>query len=250
MPGSMQNPTLSLQLWSLRNETAVDPAATLRTVASLGFDGVELAGTYNLTALELKALLREAGLSVLGAHVALTDLENDPQAVFEYHRTVGNQRIIVPWLPQEFQNPAGFSEVAAKLTRLGVAAREAGFEFGYHNHDFEFKPLENGKCGMEILLSETDPDLVRFEFDVFWLEKGGRNAVSFLEENAARTFLIHAKELDKVSGAETVIGRGSIDFPSIVDLARKQSWPIVVEFEGANAPDALKKGAAYIKSLL
>lgn len=246
----MQKPTLSLQLWSLRQETAVDPSAALRTVASLGFDGVELAGTYDLAANEMKMLLRDSGLTVVGAHVALTEMEEQLEATFEYHRTIGNQRLIVPYLPAELQNSIGYREVAARLNRLAVSAVEAGFEFGYHNHAFEFKPLDDGKCGMDILLAETDASLVRFEFDVFWVEKGGRNAVSFLQEHSARTFMIHAKELDKATDSEAVIGRGSIDFPSVIDLAKKQNWPVVVEFEGPNAPDAVKKGATYIKSLL
>lgn len=246
----MQKPTLSLQLWSLRQETAVDPFAALRTVASLGFEGVELAGTYNLTAPEMKTLLRDAGLTVVGAHVGLAEMEERLEATFEYHRAIGNPRLIVPYLPPDLQNSIGYREVAARLNRLAVAAIEAGFEFGYHNHAFEFQPLEDGKCGMDILLAETDPSLVRFEFDVFWVEKGGRNAVSFLQEHSPRTFMIHAKELDKATDTEAVIGKGSIDFPSVIDLAKKQNWPIVVEFEGPNAPEAVKKGAAYLKSLL
>src|SRR5207302_11460179 len=106
----------------------------------------------------------------------------------------------------------------------------------YHNHAFEFEPLdENGVRGIDILLNETDAADVQFEFDTYWLEKGGEEARAFLKKHAARTGMIHAKDLRKRDGADVPAGQGDVDFKTIIPLAKARGWPVAVEYEGADA---------------
>jgi len=241
---------LHLQLYSLRREFAADAEGTFRAVRGLGYDGVETAGTYGWEAARWKELLGETGLEVAGAHIGLPELEGALDRILDFQREIGNRRLIVPGLAKELQDPDGFREAADRLMRLASAVRSDGFEVLYHNHAFEFHPLADGSRGMDILLANTQPGLVRFEFDTYWLEKGGVNSLEFLRAHAPRTGMLHAKELRKQDGADVPAGQGDIQFPEILGLAREHGWPVVVEFEGENAAEAVRLGAAHLRPLL
>lgn len=251
MSNAADDPVLSVQLYSLRRETAADPAATLRTAPGLGFDGVELAGDYGWTADQWRDLLAETGLKVVGAHVALDTLEADLTTLCAFHRTIGNTRLVVPWLEEKLRRADGYREAARRLDALGERAADEGFTLAYHNHAFEFDPIAGTPdAGMDILLKATDPAKVRFEVDTFWVERGGRNAVAFLRENAARVGLIHAKDMRRPDLADVALGGGVVDFSAVVPLARKHGWPLVVECEGENAQATLRQGATHLHGFL
>ena len=243
-------PDLHLQLYSLRRETAADAAGTLSRVRGLGYDGVELAGDYGWSAAEWRERLDATGLTVAGAHVGLPQLEGALDRQMDFHKEIGNRRLIVPGLARELHTPAGFREAATRLMRLAASVKVEGFEVLFHNHDVEFRRLEDGSRGIDILLAETDPSLVRFEFDTYWLEKGGEPSLDFLRQNAARTGMLHAKELRRRDGADVPAGQGDIPFPEILALARAHGWPVVVEFEGEGAEAAVRQSAAHLRPLL
>ena len=181
------DPALSVQLYALRREMAVDSAATLRGVPALGFDGVELAGDYGWDAPRWRDLLAETGLEVVAAHVGLEELETDFAALTVFHRAVGHRRLVVSSLPESLQTGAdAYRAAARRLNALGLRAADEGFRLAYHNHAFEFAPLADGggAVGMDFLLRDTDPGTVRFEVDTFWVERGGRDAVAFLRESS------------------------------------------------------------------
>ena len=246
----MKMPTLSVQLYSLRRETAADPEAALREVPGLGFDGVELAGDYGWSAEKWRALLDETGLAVIGAHVGLAALETDLPALVQFHQTIGNTRLIVPGLAEELRSTIGYREAARRLTMASRKLRDDGFSVLYHNHAFEFDALPEGSRGMDILMAETDAADVQFEFDTYWLERGGENARGFLEKHAARVGMIHAKELRTSDGADVPAGQGDVDFRAIIPRAKSHGWPVVVEFEGENAAASVQESAAYLRALL
>src|SRR5438093_5962560 len=110
--------SLSLQLYSLRREMTVDPESTLRRVPSLGYDGVELAGTYGWSAEKWKRLLEETGLKVVGAHAGLQSVETEWASEIEFQRFIGNNRLIVSSLPSEVRTPQGFRLAAQQLNAL------------------------------------------------------------------------------------------------------------------------------------
>lgn len=224
---------LALQLYSLRRETADDPDKTVRCVPSLGYDAVELAGTYGWPAEKWKQLLAETKLSVVGAHCPLDQIKTQ----MPFHRAIGNPRLIVPSLPKGMD----YRHAARQLNVLG---RHGEFAILYHNHAHEF-----ADGGMDILLAETDPALVAFEVDTYWVERGGGDSRAFIEQNADRIGMIHAKELRKRDNADVPAGQGDIDFKFIVPLARQRGWPVVVEYEGANAVTAVTESARYLRAL-
>ena len=248
----METPRLFLQLYSLRHEIAADAEGTIRRVAGLGFDGVELAGDYGWPASRWQALLAEAELSVVAAHAGLEALEADLPARVEFARALGTNTLVVPALSKSLQTTAGYREAATRLNILGQKLADDGFTLGYHNHAFEFDRLETSHplCGMDILLAETDPSLVHFEFDTFWLEYSGRNAVDFIRRNAARVFFVHAKDLRKRDKEDVPAGAGDVDFPTLMSLCSANAWQVILEYESDHAIEAVRRGAAYLRPLL
>jgi sugar phosphate isomerase/epimerase len=242
-------PNLALQLYSLRNEAAKDPEGILLQVPGLGYRDIEFASDYGWTAEKWNELLGRTGLSVVGAHTLLPDLESKFDSIVEFHKKIGNSRLIVPWLAESWRTLAGYQEIARSLNQWGKRVRDAGLTFHYHNHDFEFKKVSDGSTGMEILVKETDPALVHFEVDTYWVEKSGQDAFEYLKKYEPRVSLIHAKELRKRDQADVAAGQGDINFKGIIPLAVKRGWPIVVEYEGENALRVVRESAQYLSIL-
>ena len=246
----MSQPLLGIQLYSLRREFAADAEGTLRQIRSLGFDHIELAGTYDWSADRWKALLAETGLKVVGAHLGPKELAENLPAQIAFQQAVGNHRYILPYLPEEDRNLAGYRAAAALLNRTADAVQSIGGKVYYHHHDFEFQPLEGGVTGLDILFQETNPAKVSFEIDTYWVEKGGKNSYQFIADHASRIGMIHAKEIRLADKADVPAGKGDVNFASILSLAKAGAWPVVVEFEGEPAIPAVRESAGYLKGLI
>ena len=248
----MDTPGLFLQLYSLRHEIALDAEGTLRRIVDLGFDGVELAGDYGWPASRWQAELEAAGLTAVAAHFGLEALESDLPARVAFGQAVGLNTLVVPALSPALRNTTGYRDAARRLNAIGQKLADDGFTLGYHNHAFEFDQLEtNGPlCGMDVLLAETDPNLVHFEFDTFWLEYAGRDAVEFIRRHAERVFFIHAKDLRKRDREDVPAGAGDVDFPALLPLCCANSWQVILEYESDHALEAVRRGAAYLRPLL
>ena len=246
------NPSaLYLQLWSLRHFASRDAEGALRRVKSLGYDGVELAGDYGWTADKWRAVLDDTGLRAISAHLGLDALEADLPAKIVFHRALSIERLVVPALNKDLQTADGYRQTARRLNALGSKVQAEGLQLGYHNHAFEFDPLAGtDKIGMDILLAETDPALVHFEYDAFWLEYAGRNAVEFIRAQSRRVFLIHAKDLRKSDRQDVPAGQGDVDFRTLIPLCTANGWPVIVEYEGTDAAESVRQGAAYLRPLL
>src|SRR4051794_19786714 len=126
---------LAVQLYTLRAKLAEDVPETLRALAEAGAEEVELAGLYDRSAAELREILDGAGLKACSAHAPLDRLEAEPDTVLEEARTLGVDTLIVPWVPAP-ENASAADALVARIVAAGVGVREAGFRFGYHNHDF------------------------------------------------------------------------------------------------------------------
>ena len=248
----MASPLLYLQLWSLRRETATDPAGTVRQVRALGYDGMELAGDFGWSTDQWRGMLDETGLTVVSAHKRLDALETDLAKTLDFHRALGCERLAVSSLPKEMQTTDGYRDAARRLDAVGRKLADEGFALGYHNHDFEFVALDGsgGPCGMDILLAETDRALVGFEFDAYWIEYAGHNALDFIRRHSDRVFAIHAKDLRKSDRADVPAGQGDVDFRGLLPLATAHGWPVIAEYEGADAADAVRQAAGFLRPLL
>jgi sugar phosphate isomerase/epimerase len=208
---------IALQLYTVREDAARDFAGTLDKVAEIGYAGVELAGYNGLSVRDLKARLDDLHLFVAGSHIGIERLESDLAQVVDENLTLGNRYIVVPYLSDDRRQGAeGYKKTAELLNGFGESLQSYGLTLAYHNHDFEFRPLEDGSRGEDILLENTDPGLVKAEVDTYWVLKAGADPVAFVRQHAGRVPLLHLKDRDKTDGSFAPIGTGDLPLDALI----------------------------------
>jgi len=249
--GPMRPDQIALQLYTLRRLAADDLAGTLRAVAAAGYRAVELAGLPETAPGELARLLDEAGLQVVAAHEGIERLSADPTAVLERLAEVRCPRVIVPWLPEERrQSVVQVRGFAAELAASARILAEGGIRLGYHNHAFEFEPLD-GTTVWDVLLAELPPE-IEIELDVYWVSVGGRDPVAEIHATSGRVRMLHMK--DRAPGPEphdAPAGDGTLPFPEIVDAGRAAGveWYIVEQDEPREPLDDVARALRYLETL-
>jgi sugar phosphate isomerase/epimerase len=242
---------IALQLYTVRRLAAVDLAGTLGSVAAAGYRAVELAGLPDTPPGELARLLAEAGLRVVASHEGIERLRDDARAVADRLAEVSCPRVIVPWMPEGDRRSADdVRRFAAELAAFARTFGHRGIRLGYHNHAFEFAPLD-GTTVWDVLLGELPPE-VELELDVYWAAVGGRDPVAEIRATAERVRMLHMK--DRASGPEprdAPPGEGTLPFPAIVDAARTAGveWYIVEQDEPADPLEDIIDGLHYLESL-
>lgn len=228
----MKQGQIALQLYTVRAETAKDFLGTLRRLAALGYRALEFAGYGGVPVGELRAALDEYGLQAISAHVPYDDFATRLSEVLAELRTLGCAHAVVPSLPAARRGDVeAVRAVAATFNRWGAACRAEGFQFGYHNHNFEFTPLApDGGTLFDILATATDQALVNLEIDVAWAHVAGVDPVDLLRRHTGRVPLIHVKDL--APGDEVVdvpVGDGILPWPRILAAAEAAGtqWYIV-----------------------
>jgi sugar phosphate isomerase/epimerase len=267
----MSDLPIAVQLYTLRDLTKTDFAKTVAEVARIGYAGVELAGYGNLkTAAEVRRVLDDNGLKVAGSHASIEALEADVDRVLDDNAALGNRNIVCPFMPEtRRKDAADWRDVAASLNRIGGQCRARGFEFAYHNHAFEFvkftlrdaadpaKPTDSSqleKTGLDILLDNTDPALVKAELDVYWIQHGGDDPVVWLKKLGPRCLVVHLKDMSEGGeGKFAPVGEGILDFAQILKASRDAGvkWGIVEQDSTYDAPplDAVRRSFENLRKL-
>ncbi|MFD1849741.1 sugar phosphate isomerase/epimerase family protein [Oceanobacillus bengalensis] len=243
------------QLYTLRESAAKDLLGTIKKVAEMGYRGIEFAGFFKVSAEDVKRTLIETGISPAGAHVQLTDLRHHLEETLAYHETIGNQLLICPFLPEDMRTTRDdFEKTAELLNEIGKKVKQAGFEFGYHNHAFEFASFQ-GETGFDILYENTDPDYMKMELDCYWAEYAGYDTLEIIDRYGDRCVSIHMKDMKK-NGDETVsteLGLGSLDLDSFVKKGQEHQveWFIVEQEHFTQKPiDSARLNAEKIKNIM
>lgn len=219
---------IALQIYTLRN-LQQPPQEVLAAVAGAGFAGVELAGTFapGMPAAELRALLDAAGLRVVSNHVALHLLEADLPGVIRAQKTLGNDTIVVPWLPEELRGKTADSwkALGARVGALAKRCQHAGMRLLYHNHDFEMAVID-GKLALDWLMEGAGTDLVGLELDVAWAKIGGQDPAAILQRYSGRCWLLHCKDAIADPSSEPAtrgladVGAGTVDWDAVLPAAK------------------------------
>lgn len=231
-----------IQLYTVADELKKDVPATLAALRAIGYRYVETAGVAPLSPTAYRRALDAAGLKCPSAHVRLT--KDDPTPQLDEASTLGAQYAVSSVLVAK---PLGssmqealrslselsvddFKRTAALANEIARKAKQAGLQYAYHNHNFEFRDLGGGNIGYEILLGETDPDLVRFEADCGWMSAAGHDPVEYFRSHPNRDRMIHVK--DFVKGPittdlsqlnrpkRTELGKGFIDYRRIFEACK------------------------------
>ena len=213
VPARRKLDKIGLQLYTVRDMMQADMPGTLAKVAAAGYQEVEFAGYFGRTAAQVSALLAQNHLTSPSSHVGIDAFEKDPSAAFAFSKAIGNEWITLPWLPEERRKTLDdWKRLAPLLNGFATQARSAGLRFAYHNHDFEIRPM-GGTRGLDVLLSGTDPKLVDFEMDLYWVVFGGGDPLDFFNRYPGRFPMVHVKDSAGPPDNKMVdVGSGTIPF--------------------------------------
>ena len=191
----MRKLPIALQVYSIREEAEKDFAGTMSKVKEMGYDGVELAGTYGLSFGELKETLAEVGLIPISAHVPYAQLVEDLENTVFNYSNLGCKYIVVPYLVEEDRPEAGnFDKVVDNIRKIAEHCKTKGVTLLYHNHDFEFVRMEDGKYPLDYLYDSVSADLLKTEIDTCWVNVAGEDPVEYLKKYTGRSPIVHIKD--------------------------------------------------------
>jgi len=249
---------LGIQLILFGKRSGEDLPGVLADVKAAGYDGAEVGNPSTSTAAhDYRQLFDDAGLACAGYHTgvdALADLDH-VRATAEHMQVVGARHLMAGG---RWPDAAGYEQAAARLNAAGEVLQEAGITVCYHNHNWEFFALPEGKTGMELLLSQTEPGLVNFCFDLYWIACGGEDLVSFLQAFGHRSDYFHFKDgtfdlAEKKPLTFTELGRGQVALVEATPLVLAQSpvW-ITTEQDRTDGDPATsaKLSAQYARTVL
>jgi sugar phosphate isomerase/epimerase len=236
---------ISVQLYSVREAFATDPAGTLARLADIGFTQVEPYGlTENLAV--LRTGLPDNGLSAPTAHAKLIGVDQD--AVFAAAVTCGVGVVIDPFTPPEqWQDAADIAATATALNSAAKRAAEHGITVGYHNHWWELSNTIDGRSALEVFVDQLDPELV-VEVDTYWATAGGADAPALLRRLGKRVHALHIKDGDLATDASGQVPAGQGRVPVADVLAAAPDALRVVEFDAYDGDifDGLAASHAYL----
>ena len=260
-PAWEQKELLGLQLYSVRDDMKADPLATLKAIAAIGYRHVEHANYanrkfYGWPAREFKKVLNDLGMSMPSGHTVLgtqhwdniaKDFTKEWKYTVEDAATMGQQFVISPWLDEKLrQTYDGLLRQMEIFNRCGELCKKSGMKFGYHNHDFEFSERLNGVSVYDIILKNTDPNLVIQQLDMGNLYNGGVKAMDVVKQFPGRFVSLHVKdEIPLVSDGEkfesTIIGAGVVGVKEVLQQVQGGDSTIhfIIEQEAYQGKTAL-----------
>lgn len=244
---------IALQLYSVRTECAKDFGATIAAVAQMGYQGVEFAGYYDTSAAELRNILDDNGLKIAGTHTALDTVSPENlAATIEYNQIIGNQNLIIPWLnAADYATKDSWLKLADRFNELAEKLKIHNMRIGYHNHDFEFKPVD-GEMPWDILAQATEKDVI-LQLDTANAIHGGADPLVYLKKYADRAVTIHIKEASHTK-EKFYLGEGDVPWPEVVKTCQESGvteWYIIEEEKDFCEPlECVKTTLANFKKYL
>ena len=216
-------PSTGLQLYTLRDLMSVNPRKTLEYVAKVGYKELETAGysegkMYGLDPSEFHAIVTDLGMTMVSGHISFKDLKSDWGRVLQMLEDTGQKYVVLPHLEENERNLEVYHEVIELLNEKGAELRQLDKVMAYHNHAFEFESI-GGIVPMELLLKETDAEVVDFELDLYWTVKAGASALNLFKKYKNRFSLWHVKDMN-LAGDFTEVGNGVINFQEIFDQSQ------------------------------
>ena len=222
-----------IQLYTLRELIVKDPRSVINKVAMAGYKEVEMYGLsaeqrfFGLSVKDFASLLKQNNLKSPSGHYMPEKFlfENgnvdEVKKLCDVGQMMGHQYIVIPWMAEERRKTIDqYKRLAERINKAGEICKTANLQLAYHNHDFEFFNIK-GQKGYDILLKETDANLVKMEMDIYWVISAGYNPVDLFKANPGRFPMLHVKDMDKINKKmNTEIGNGSIDFKKIFKLAK------------------------------
>jgi sugar phosphate isomerase/epimerase len=250
--------SFGLQLWTVRDDLAKDPKATLKQVAAFGYKHVEsFEGAkgmfWGMKNTEFKKYISDLGMTMNSSHFGGTD---------NFEKKVADAAEIgMKYLTMAWEGPGktidDYKKYAEEWNKKGELCKKNGLRFAFHNHDYTFRPLE-GQLAQDVLINGTDPALVDFEMDIYWVVAAGQDPEAWFKKYPNRFRLCHIKDRSKTPGTDNgknsvTLGTGSIDFKKVLKTAKANGMNyFIVEqeyFEGSTPLKDVETDAEYMKKL-
>ena len=230
-----------IQLYSIRDDMKKDPLGTLKLLADMGYANVEHANYanrkfYGYSVSEFNKILNDLGMKMLSGHTVLgkrhwdeskKDFSDEWKYTVEDAAAAGQKYVISPWLDESLRkNYDDLKRYMDVFNKCGELCTRSGMKFGYHNHDFEFSQKLNNETIYDIILKNTDPDLVTQQLDIGNLYIGGAKAIDVLKQYPGRFETMHVKDEIASEGADgkyesTILGEGIVNVREVLDFAKK-----------------------------
>lgn len=266
-PDNVYRQQIGVQLYTLRNEIQHDVRKTLKNVADAGYFQVETYGFPNCEPMIRAA--KEFGLKLHSSHFssdALVQATPGSAALFdsilEKASSIGLKHLVIPYLAAPLrQSIDDYKRLCEKCNAAAERSKQHGIQLAYHNHAFEFQPLDqDSRCGYDVMIEEFSSDM-KFEIDVFWVAVANKDPVQLINKLESRVTQLHLKDLNqatKVPSYDGVpadafeeIGDGIIDMNPIMAAASKTGVEHC-HIEQDQSPDALasvRQSIDYLKQM-
>jgi len=241
---------IAVQLYSVRAQLANDFEGTIKRIAAMGYDGVELAGLpAGITQKQALELFSKLNLKVVAAHMALPLGENKEKVLADA-KALSCRRIVHSTGRDACASRESIRKICATINEAAANAKAAGLQLVLHNHWWEFQNVD-GELAHKIMLKELSPEIL-FEIDTYWVKVGGgAEAATVLKELGPRVPLVHIKDGPGMQGKPmTAAGKGTMDFPPIIASAKDAEW-LVVELDecGTDMLEAVDESIKYLRSI-
>ena len=248
--------SFGLQLYTLRDDLPKDPKGVLKQISSFGYKQIEgYEGKdgmfWGMSNIDFKKYLDELGMVMVSSHC---DINKGFEKKAADAAAIGMKYLICPYKgPQKKLDD--FKKFADEFNQKGEICKKNGIKFAYHNHDYTFKELE-GQMPQDVLMNSTDPALVEYELDLYWVVAAAQDPETWLKKYPNRFKLCHVK--DRTKGAteaadSCTLGEGSIDFPKILTTAKENGMEYYIveqeKYAGTTPLKAVEADAAYMKNL-
>ncbi len=228
---------IGIQLYTVRELAGEDFQGALRKVREVGYRAFEFAGFGGMDSDGVNAFMKSISAVPCGSHEGFEGLEDDLEGRIAFNKAVGSPCMVVPSMPGDYRKGAAKDIVAfaGKLNDMGKKVREAGMDFCYHNHSFEFEK-KGDKTIFDLIFENSDPDAVQLEIDLAWALDAGVDPLELMDRYRGRIPVLHCKDIT-ADGTLVPVGRGIVPFREIVAEGKKMGvkW-YVVEQDNSDLP--------------
>jgi sugar phosphate isomerase/epimerase len=242
---------IGLQLYTVRGMMKRSVSRTLAAVARAGYREVEFAGYFNTPHREMRRILDDNGLTSPSAHITMGDIGMGWEIALEHAGWIGHKYLTVSWIDAHERTPDGYRRIADRFNAAGVKARGDDIQLAYHNHAYEFAPM-NGMTGLEILMRRTEPKNLVIEADIFWMREAKQDPLAWFEKFPGRFHMLHVKDMSAPPKNQMVdVGKGVIDWRAIFSQSKKAGVRhVFVEHDDPKSPLAfLDNSIRYLQTL-
>jgi sugar phosphate isomerase/epimerase len=230
---------VGVQLYTVRSTMKTDFEGTIAKVAAIGYKEVELAGYFDHSPKDIRAILDKNGLTAPSCHIAYAVVENHLPEQIEAAHVIGQKFIVCPWIDEANRTVDGYKRATELFNKAGETTKKAGIQFAYHNHFWEFEPEASlgGKFPLDYMLENGDPQNLKFELDLCWISVAGQDPVTYFNKYPGRFPLVHVKDvkklphvapdqlktlkLEEITPDMTSVGSGTIDWKRIFSHSEK-----------------------------